>query len=229
MKNIIHMKNIKIKFNYLTLYFLLIACLCGFIKYALYSFFIVLFHELGHIFITLILGYEVISVEIFPFGGLTKINKHLNTPIFNDLLIASFGIVFQLILSFILSLLKVDSFLMQINYQIMFFNLLPIIPLDGSKILMEISCLFLSFKNSLKVYYLVSFFFMVIFLILNYHYLINNYLLLGLFLYKTIEVIKNRKIMYHKFLLERCLYDDLFFNRVISKNENINNYHKDVK
>ena len=223
------MTNIKIKVNYLTLYFLLVACLCGFIKYAIYSLIIVVLHEIGHVFITIILGYKVVSIELFPFGGLTKINKHLNTPIIHDLLIASFGIIFQLILTLVFYILKADVYLLHINYQIMLFNLLPIIPLDGSKIILEIYCLFLSFKHSLRLYYVTSFVFIMIYLFLNYHYLLNNYLLCGLFFYKTIEVIKNRKVIYHKFILERCLYDNLLFNRVISKNEIINDYHKDIK
>ena len=225
MVNIIPMKNIKIKVNYLTLYFILIACLCGFIKDALYSLIIVIIHELGHVFITLLLGYQVSSVEIFPFGGITRINKYLNTPIIHDLLIAIFGIIFQLILCIFIH----DTYFIKLNIKIMLFNLLPIIPLDGSKIILELYCLFLSFKNSLRLYYLTSFVFIIIYLILNYHYLLNNYLLCFLFIHKTIEVIKNRKLIYHKFIMERCLYNNLLFPKVKNKNEIINNYHKDIK
>ena len=49
-----------------------------------------------------------------------------------------------------------------------------------------------------------------------------------LFIYKTIEVIKNRNILYEKFILERALYD-IKFNKVKNKNEDINKYLKDTK
>ena len=229
MVNSIHMKNIKIRFNYVTLYLLLIALLCGYIKYALYVLFIVLFHEMGHAFIATFLGYSVINIELFPFGGVSKIDKPLNTPIIHDLLIAVFGVFFQLILSLLGLLLHVDYFFLQINQIILIFNLLPIIPLDGSKILFEIFCLFSSFKKAIKHYYLSSIFFLVVYLFFNYKYILSNYLIIGLFIYKTIEVIKNRKIIYHKFIMERCLYNNLIFKRVKNNNEKIENFQKDVK
>ena len=39
----------------------------------------------------------------------------------------------------------------------------------------------------------------------NYWYSINNYCIISLFIYKTINYIKNNKIIYNKFLLERHL------------------------
>ena len=223
------MKITKIKFNYLSLYLLLIAFLCGYIKYALYVLFIVLFHEFGHVLITSILGYKIKSIEIFPFGGITKIDKPLNSPIIHDLLIASFGIISQIILLIISIIFHFDSFFIKVNITIMLFNLLPIIPLDGSKMVMELFCLFLSFKKALRLYWFCSIIFTIIYLFINYKYLLNNYLLCFLFVYKTYEVIKNEKIIYHKFILERCLYDDLLFHRIKNKNEKINNYQKDTK
>ena len=44
-----NIKKLKIKVNYLTLYFLLILFLCGYIKNALIIFGIVIFHELAHL------------------------------------------------------------------------------------------------------------------------------------------------------------------------------------
>ena len=229
MANSILMKNIKIKFNYVTLYLLLIALLCGFIKYALYVTFIILFHEIGHAFIAIILGYNIKSIEIFPFGGMSKLDKPLNTPIIHDLLIAIMGIAFQLILSLLGQLLHIDYMFLKLNQTIMLFNLLPIIPLDGSKILFEIICLFLSFRKSINFYYISSFLFLIIYLIFSYKYILSNYLVIALFIYKTTEVIKNRKIICQKFILERCLYNNLIFKRVKSSNEKIENFQKDVK
>ena len=56
----------------------------------------------------------------------------------------------------------------------MIFNLLPIIPLDGSKILFEIYAYFLPFKKVIKYHYLTSFLFILIYLFLNYKYNFNN-------------------------------------------------------
>ena len=219
------MKNIKkFKINYLTLYFLLISFLCGYIKYAIIIFLIVLFHELGHVIICKIFKYKINSIEIFPFGGVTKIDKLLNNSIIKDLLISIMGIIFQLFIFLITD----NVVVLKYNKYIMIFNLLPIIPLDGSKLLFEIYALIMPYKKVIKYYYLTSFIFIIIYFIFNYKYNLNNYMIIILFIYKTIEVIKNRNILYEKFILERALYD-IKFNKVKNKNEDISKYFKDTK
>lgn len=219
-----NIKKLKIKVNYLTLYFLLILFLCGYIKNALIIFGIVIFHELGHILISIILGYKIKSIELFPFGGITKIDNIYNSSFINNFLISIMGAVFQCILFIFFK----DSFFIKINLSIMIFNLLPIVPLDGSKILFEIYAYFLPFKKVIKYHYLTSFLFILIYLFLNYKYNFNNYLIISLFIYKTIEVIKNKSIIYEKFILEKMLYD-IKYSKVINKNELLLNYKKDTK
>lgn len=219
------MKNIKkFKINYLTLYFLLISFLCGYIKYAIIIFLIVLFHELGHVVICKIFKYKIKSIEIFPFGGVTKIDKLLNNSIIKDLLISIMGIIFQLFIFLITD----NVVVLKYNKYIMLFNLLPIIPLDGSKILFEIYALIMPYKKVIKYYYITSFIFIIIYFIFNYKYNLNNYMIIILFIYKTVEVIKNKNILYEKFILERALYN-IKFNKVKNKNEDINKYFKDTK
>lgn len=223
------MKNIKIKFNNLTLYFLLIALFSGYIKNALVVLFVVLFHELGHIVISLLLGYKIVSIEIFPFGGVTKIDKLLNTRIYKDLLIAIFGVVFQLIIHFLCIYgIILDKMIYKYNLSIMLFNLMPIIPLDGSKLLFEILNYRLSYKKSLMIYSLFSIVFIVIYFIFNYHYELNNYMIVILFICKTIESLKNHNVIHHKFIIERILYNPEF-SKVENNNQNIKDYRKDTK
>ena len=137
-----NIKKLKIKVNYLTLYFLLILFLCGYIKNALIIFGIVIFHELGHILISIILGYKIKSVELFPFGGITKIDNIYNSSFINNFLISIMGAVFQCILFIFFK----DSFFRKIKLSIMLFNLLPIIPLDGSIIVKSILNKFFSYS-----------------------------------------------------------------------------------
>ncbi|MBQ6840972.1 MAG: hypothetical protein IJO63_02500 [Bacilli bacterium] len=223
------MKNIKIKFNNLTLYFLIIALLSGYIKNALIVLFIIMFHEFGHVLISLILGYKIKDIEIFPFGGVTKIDKLLNTKIYKDLLIASFGILFQIIIHFLCIWGYVnDPLVYSYNLSIMLFNLLPIIPLDGSKILFELLNYKLSYKKSLLWYSIISFLFIVIYFIFNYHYELNNYMIIILFICKTIECLKNRPVIHHKFILERFLYD-VEYDKIENRNEVISKYQKNKK
>lgn len=223
------MKNIKIKFNEFTLFFLISALLCGYIKNTLIILFIVLTHELGHILMAKFLGYAIISVEIFPFGGYTKIDKPLNTPTRHDLLIAIAGVLMQLLIILLVKGNMInDPLVLKYNMSILLFNLLPIIPLDGSKIVFEFLNFFVSYKKALQGYTIISFISIVIYLFFNYHYMLNNYLIIILFIYKTFKIIQNSTLIHHKFILERLLYD-LKYAKVKNQNMPINKYQKDVK
>ena len=112
------MKNIKHLFNiHISTYFLILSFLfTGLIKNIILIYIIVIFHELGHIFIIKLLGYKVLKVNIYPSGGVTEIDKKINTKITHDLLIASFGVVFQIILFFLFTLFHSFSFIRTNTY-----------------------------------------------------------------------------------------------------------------
>ncbi len=223
------MKNIKIKFNEFTLFFLVSALLCGYIKNTLIILFIVLTHELGHILMAKFLGYSIISVEIFPFGGYTKIDKPLNTSTRHDLLIAIAGVLMQILIILLCkcNLIK-DPLVLKYNISILLFNLLPIIPLDGSKIVFELLNFFMSYKKALKGYVIISLVSIIFYVGFNYHYMLNNYLIIILFIYKTFKIIQNLALIHHKFILERLLYN-FDYAKVKNQNMPINKYQKDVK
>lgn len=201
------MKNIKI--NYLTIYLLLIYFLCGYIKLGIIIFSIVLIHELGHIIMIKIFRYKILSVTIYPFGGITKVDKDINTSPNKEILIAISGIFFQLLLFIILNLLPLSlntiKLTFKYNLTILLFNLMPIIPLDGSIILKSILNKFISFKLSYFIEVFISIIFIIIYISINMYYSLNNYLLVFLFIYKIKEAINNYDYIYNRFLLERYL------------------------
>ena len=198
-----------IKVNPLTLYFLLLLFLCGFIKVGLIIFFIVIFHELGHVFFIKLFKYKIIDITIYPFGGIIKTDKDINTPPNKELFIASGGILAQIILFIIISFLPINiltkELLYKYNLSIMFFNILPIIPLDGSIIINSLLNKVFSYKLSYYLYIIISILFTIIYLLFNYWYSINNYLIVSLFIIKTYYAIKNYKYLKTRFLLERYL------------------------
>ena len=198
-----------IKVNPLTLYFLLLLFLCGFIKIGLIIFFIVIFHELGHVFFIKLFKYKIIDITIYPFGGIIKTDKDINTPPNKELLISSGGIIAQIILFIIICFLPINiltkEILYKYNLSIMFFNILPIIPLDGSIIINSLLNKIFSYKLSYYLYIIISIIFTIIYLLFNYWYSINNYLIVSLFIIKTYYAIKNYKYLKTRFLLERYL------------------------
>ena len=205
--NILNMKIIKV--NFLTIYFLLILFICGYLKVGLIIFFIVIFHELGHVFFIKLFKYQILDITIYPFGGITHIRKDLNTPVNKEILIALGGIIFQILLFLIINLiplsLNTKLYFYKYNLSIMIFNILPIIPLDGSIVINALLNKFFSFKTSYHLYFFISCIFILLYLFSNIWFSLNNYLIISLFVVKTYYAYKNYNFIFNKFLLERYL------------------------
>lgn len=219
-----------IKVDGWTLYFLFICFLCGYIKVALMIFIIVVIHELGHLFFIKLLRYKVLEVKIYPFGGITKVDKDINTPIGHELLIALGGVLAQVVLYGVMfsemSYLDKELF-WKYNTSILLFNMLPIIPLDGSKILECVLNRMWSFKVSYKVNLVVSLISLVLFVGFNYKYSLNNYMVVVFLVFKMYKYLMDEKFIYNRFLLERYL-NNYRFRRIDTRKGNLNILKKDV-
>ena len=197
-----------IKINSFTIYFLILAFLCGLIKNALIVFIIVLIHEAGHVFFIKMFGYEIEAINIYPFGGLTEVNKDLNTPIRQELIMAWGGVFFQLFIYFVMLLplsMHTKTLIFTYNTSIIMFNLLAIIPLDGSIITSSFLAKFFSFQKTYILTGLLSIINIFIFLTFTLTHSLNNYLIIVLLIYKTYRYFQNRQLIYNRFLLERYL------------------------
>ena len=199
---------INIKFNITTWFVLIVSFLCGYINYSLIILMIILCHELGHVITIKLFHFKINKIEIFPFGGVISIEKDLNTPVYKELFIAISGIIMQCILFLIMpNILSVYNYeiFKKYNLAIMLFNLLPIIPLDGSIILNAFLNKFVPFKKSLLLSSVFSMIMIAFYISFNYWYSLNNYFIVSLFLFKTYKYIKEREYLFNKFLLERYL------------------------
>lgn len=114
------------------------------------------------------------------------------------------------------------------HYSILIFNLLPIYPLDGGKIVNILLSFKLPFKLSLKLTICISYMTLIFFIIINYPNFYLNFIIITIYLlYKIILEEKQIEYIYNKFLLERYLYNYHFKNKKIIKTEN--NFYKNTK
>ena len=152
MKNILN----KIYIHPLFLITLFIFVSIGYFRFLIYFMVLIIVHELGHIMISLLFKWNIDKIIILPFGGLTKYNEIINRPLIEEFLIAISGIIFQYIFYLLVKDFIDYKYFKTIHYFIILFNLIPIYPLDGSKILNIFFNIITSFKNSfqLNIYHL---------------------------------------------------------------------------
>ncbi len=194
---------------------ILLALISGYIKNALIILLIVFWHELGHIWLCKLFKYKIVNVTFYPFGGITKVDKLINSSINQELIVVLGGVINQVILGGIFyglwHLDLINSRTLELfnyyNKNILIFNLLPIIPLDGSLLIRLILEKYLSYRVSYYSYLLIGLISGIGFIIGSKKILINNLLVVGFLGFKIWEAFKDYPFIYHKFLLERYLYN----------------------
>ncbi len=174
-----------------------------------------------------VLGVEVEKIYIYPLGGISKFFMDFNLSFKKEFLILITGPLCQLIGAFLLlSFLPHYSDIIKIyNFNILLFNLLPIYPLDGGKLVNLVLCNFLSFKRSYYLSFFIGYVIVFFIFLKNISTLKINLIFVVLFLmYKLTKEYKNINYYFEKFLLERYLNNYTFNDTKIIKN--INNMYK---
>lgn len=221
----------KIKINDTTYIFLLLSFLAGYFEYMYLLLLIILIHEFGHFTFGLICGINISKIIIYPFGGITIFDCDLNINIIKEFLCLLGGILFQLIFFYIMRYLYLVNIITTHTYDLIFeinvllisFNFLPILPLDGGKLLNIFFDKVFSYRLSHILSIIVSCIFIFVFLICTHTFFS---LILSIFLIKSIIYeIKNIDYKYNKFLLERYLNNYKFTK--IKKVNNIKKFKRD--
>lgn len=182
---------------------------------------LIIIHELGHVLLAYLEKVEIKSIYLYPLGGISKLNIPLNISPLKEIIILIAGPLFQFLAYFILLRLMptYKEVIKEYHFNILLFNLLPIYPLDGGKLLKILLELFLPFQISYKVTIYIGYIVTLIIFLSIKSKKINAFLLL-LFLIVIITKEKNKKeILYEKFLLERYLNNFHFLKSKIINNE----------
>ena len=208
----------------------ILAIITGLFKQFLILSTIIIIHELGHILTALYYKWQIDKIIILPFGGLTIFKEFINRPINEELLITIMGPINQILFYFFYNFLFGQNILItNYHYGILLFNLLPIYPLDGIKIINLLLSKWISFKMSHLVTIFISIIMIIIVLILSLIFKINmTFLLILIFLLvKIYSELKNHHYLFNKFLFERYLYNFSFNKRKIIKGDKIKKMFRD--
>lgn len=197
-------------------------------------FLVILIHELGHIITSLLYNWKIKKISFGICGGFILYDDKIDKPFKEEFLIAISGFLFQSLFYLFSYFLYKNNiigakqmFLIEkYHYSILFFNMLPILPLDGSKIINVLLNLFIPYKKSLLVSSFISFVSIVLvfisFFILNIK-IEYSYIMIFFFLIKKIIIFyKDIPYLFNRFLFER------YSNPIKSRKKRvIKGYHLD--
>lgn len=177
-------------------------------------FIIVFIHELGHATAASFFSWRIKSVMLLPFGGVAEFDEHGNRPLKEELIVTLAGPIqhlWMMLLSIILFSLEIVSptfhhQFIQFNLMILLFNCLPILPLDGGKLLYIFLSKYLPFAAALKQAIILSFFALFLYcltIILLSPLHLNGWILAVFLLISLLKEWKNRPYVFIRFLLDR--------------------------
>ena len=151
-------------------------------------------------------------------------DSYISENIFEDLLIAIGGIFFQLLLALILKVtaLPNEDLINSYNMMLIAFNLVPVCPLDGYKILKYLEELLIPFKHTFLLSFIISILVITMFFLFSIDTIAENTLVFMFLIISTIEEFKNKKYILNRFYLERLHHTFVFpLKAYITKKSNM--------
>ncbi|MBO0994078.1 M50 family metallopeptidase [Bacillus sp. SD088] len=151
-----------------------LSVLTGYFWELLALFSIVFIHEMGHAVVAQFFNWKIKKVMLLPFGGFCDVDEHGNRTLVEEFCVIIGGPLQHLWIAGIIPLLHMGGLIsaeyaQQIshyNWMIMIFNLLPIRPLDGGKLVHLYLSTYKSYLDSVRMSVVISFVILLMFHIL---------------------------------------------------------------
>lgn len=120
---------------------------------------LILIHELGHVTAAWSFGWKIHSLELLPFGGVAQMEEWGTAPAREEIMVALAGPFYHLyMILFSIGFWKAGwweqawtEYFVVANLSIALFNLLPIYPLDGGRIVQALLSKILPYQRCLQV------------------------------------------------------------------------------
>ncbi|MGG3888714.1 M50 family metallopeptidase [Metabacillus fastidiosus] len=175
---------------------------------------IIFIHEMGHAISAHFFSWRIKSVMLLPFGGVAEVEEHGNRPLKEELIVVISGPLQHIWLQAtafclwkfgIVSVADYELFTFY-NLSILLFNLLPIWPLDGGKLLFILFSCFKSFRkaHSLMLSFSIAFLSVYIIAVLFLAPMqLNLWIIISFLIFCIVTEYRQRMYAIIRFLLER--------------------------
>lgn len=204
----------KIKINPLFWFIIGIGVLTGYFREVIMVFSIVFVHEMGHSLAAHYYKWRIRKIELLPFGGVAEVDEYGNRPLKEEFVVIVSGPIQHVWLIALSYLLLPFDFWTQVDHQVFIqhnmmialFNLLPIWPLDGSKLLYLLISLKLPFHRAHTFALKCSFLFLCLFIIISIYifpFHLNLWIVMIFLLFSHYFEWKQIKYVYMRFLMDR--------------------------
>jgi stage IV sporulation protein FB len=205
------------RFHPLFTVMMIISAMTGYLLEMLTLFGIVFIHEMGHVVAAKSFGWSVREVQLLPFGGVAVVDELSTVPTYEELVVALAGPMqhaWMIVFAIIMKAVNPTSsewwdYFIEINLMIGLFNLLPVLPLDGGRVL---QCLFgyiLPFHRSIWVTAWLSLVLSALVIAFSVYQLFTsrlplNLLIMGLFLFiSNLYAYRQQPFHFFRFLMSR--------------------------
>ncbi|MEG1526118.1 MAG: site-2 protease family protein [Erysipelotrichaceae bacterium] len=201
----------KVRISFIWLPFIVLAYDHHSLLIVLFIFLMLAFHEAAHLIIAHYFKYEISSIMIYPFGIGAQIERIGWGNVYHEGAILISGPLMHLIFPCFFLLLKQMNlisnnffdYLFNLNLSIMVFNLLPIYPLDGGRILSSFLHLLFPFKIAQNLTFAFSSLAICFFYCFFMKHTIASLLVMIFLFIQILIAFKQRKIMKRQFYLYR--------------------------
>lgn len=215
----------KIHLHPILILFIILSLLTGTFIQLITLLTIVFIHELGHVLAATYFKWRIESIMLWVFGGVMKTDETTNPTIKEEIVVTVAGPFQHLIVFVLLQLLAHGSLIpeeiiKQAHYYngiLLLFNLLPIYPLDGGKLLLSLLAANTPFK---KAYDSTIFFSIcacigiILYQIIFFPFTLSAFMLFLFLLWENWQEWKHRYYLFMRFLLSRTSHQRHSFIRV---------------
>ncbi|TES51598.1 protease [Halalkalibacterium halodurans] len=204
----------KMKVNPLFWFVIGMGVLTGYFREVLMVFVIVFVHEMGHAVAAHFFRWRIRKIELLPFGGVAEVEEGGNRSFKEEVIIITAGPlqhVWMMAVSYGLVALEMwnvstyQQFLWY-NVTILAFNLLPILPLDGGRLIQLLCMRFWPYRLALRRTVGLSFLFLTVAVcvaVILYPFHLNLWLVLAFLIVNNYLEYKQCHYRFIRFLTER--------------------------